>query len=35
MPNARAVVVPGRDHMRTVGDKAYRLAVVEFLKTRA
>jgi hypothetical protein len=27
--------VPGRDHMRTVGDKAYRLAVLEFLKTRA
>jgi pimeloyl-ACP methyl ester carboxylesterase len=35
MPNARAVVVPGRDHMRTVGDKAYRQAVLEFLRTRA
>jgi pimeloyl-ACP methyl ester carboxylesterase len=35
MPKARAVVVPGRDHMRTVGDKAYRQAVLEFLKTRA
>jgi pimeloyl-ACP methyl ester carboxylesterase len=35
MANARAVVVPGRDHMRTVGDKAYRQAVLEFLQTRA
>jgi pimeloyl-ACP methyl ester carboxylesterase len=34
MPNARAFTVPGRDHMRTVGDKAYRQAVLEFLKTR-
>jgi pimeloyl-ACP methyl ester carboxylesterase len=35
MPKARAVNVPGRDHMRTVGDKAYRQAVLEFLQTRA
>ncbi|HUJ38645.1 MAG TPA: alpha/beta hydrolase [Hyphomicrobium sp.] len=34
MPNARAFTVPGRDHMRTVGDKAYKAAVLEFLKTR-
>lgn len=34
MPNARAVTVPGRDHMRTVGDKAYRQAVLEFLQAR-
>lgn len=34
MPNARSFVVPGRDHMRTVGDKAYRQAVLEFLKAR-
>ncbi len=34
MGNARAVVVPGRDHMRTVGDKAYKQAVLEFLKAR-
>ena len=34
MPNARAVTVPGRDHMRTVGDKAYRQAVLEFLQVR-
>ncbi len=34
MPNARSFVVPGRDHMRTVGDKAYRQAVLEFLKSR-
>jgi pimeloyl-ACP methyl ester carboxylesterase len=34
MPNARAVTVPGRDHMRTVGDKAYRQAVLGFLQAR-
>lgn len=34
MPNARAVTVPGRDHMRAVGDKAYRQAVLEFLQAR-
>jgi len=34
MPNARAFMVPGRDHMRTVGDKAYRQAVLEFLQAR-
>jgi pimeloyl-ACP methyl ester carboxylesterase len=34
MPKARAFTVPKRDHMRTVGDKAYRQAVLEFLKTR-
>ena len=34
MPNARAFTVPKRDHMRTVGDKAYRQAALEFLKAR-
>jgi pimeloyl-ACP methyl ester carboxylesterase len=34
MPNARAFTVPGRDHMRTVGDNAYKAAVLEFLETR-
>ena len=34
MPNACAVIVPGRDHMRTVGDKTYRQTVLEFLQTR-
>ena len=28
--NARAVTVPGRDHMLTVGDKVYKKAVLEF-----
>lgn len=28
--NARAVTVPGRDHMLTVGDKLYKKAVLEF-----
>jgi pimeloyl-ACP methyl ester carboxylesterase len=34
MPNARAFTVPKRDHMRTVGDKTYRQAVLEFLQAR-
>ncbi len=29
--NARAVVVPKRDHMKTVGDRAYKDAVLRFL----
>jgi len=29
--SARAAVVPNRDHMRTVGDKLYKQAVLEFL----
>lgn len=31
LPSARVVIVPGRDHMTTVGDKAYKAAVIEFL----
>jgi len=31
VPNARLVIVPGRDHMLTVGDKAYKDAVISFL----
>jgi len=31
VPNARIVVVPNRDHMLTVGDKAYKEAVLAFL----
>jgi len=30
-PNGRAVTVPGRDHMTTVGDKLYKQAVLDFL----
>jgi len=30
-PNGRAVTVPRRDHMTTVGDKLYKQAVLEFL----
>lgn len=32
-PNGRAVVVPGRDHMTAVGDKVYKAAVLDFLKS--
>jgi pimeloyl-ACP methyl ester carboxylesterase len=31
-PNARAVTVPGRDHMSAVGDKATKEAVIGFLR---
>jgi pimeloyl-ACP methyl ester carboxylesterase len=32
-PNGRALTVPNRDHMTTVGDKVYKAAVLEFLKS--
>ncbi len=31
VPGARAVVLPGRDHMKAVGDKGYKAAVRAFL----
>jgi pimeloyl-ACP methyl ester carboxylesterase len=31
IPGAQGVVLPGRNHMNAVGDKAYKAAVVEFL----
>jgi pimeloyl-ACP methyl ester carboxylesterase len=31
MPNARALVIPNRDHMLAVGDKTYKSGVLEFL----
>jgi len=34
MPNATAFAIPGRDHMKAVGDKAHKAAVLEFLETR-
>jgi pimeloyl-ACP methyl ester carboxylesterase len=34
MGNARAITVPKRDHMLTVGDKLYKQAVLEFLASR-
>ncbi|HWP27110.1 MAG TPA: alpha/beta hydrolase [Xanthobacteraceae bacterium] len=34
IPDARAVSIPRRDHMRTVGDKAFKAAVLEFLAQR-
>lgn len=34
LPNARAVVLAGRNHMNAVGDRHYKKAVVEFLSGR-
>ena len=33
MPNARYLPIPGRDHMRAVGDPVYKKGVLEFLKS--
>jgi len=35
IPGARALDIPGRDHMTAVGDKAYKTGVLEFLNQRA
>jgi pimeloyl-ACP methyl ester carboxylesterase len=35
IPGARAVDIPGRDHMTAVGDKAYKTGVLEFLNALA
>ncbi len=34
MANARAFIIPGRDHMKAVGDKVHKAAVLEFLENR-
>lgn len=34
IPGARAVDIPGRDHMLAVGDKVYKTAVLSFLQER-
>jgi pimeloyl-ACP methyl ester carboxylesterase len=34
IPGAQAVVMEGRDHMKAVGDRAYKDAVIEFLNAR-
>ncbi len=35
IPGAEALEMQGRDHMRAVGDRSYRLGVEDFLKRRA
>ena len=34
IPGAKALVIPGRDHMLAVGDRAFKSAVLEFLAQR-
>ena len=34
VPGARALVIPGRDHMLAVGDRVFKSGVVEFLAQR-
>ena len=34
IPGAKALVIPNRDHMLAVGDKAYRFGVIDFLEER-
>jgi hypothetical protein len=35
MRNARALDIPGRDHMLAVGDKVFKAAVLQFLDEQA
>ena len=35
IPGAQVLDIPGRDHMRAVGDKVYKSGVVDFLSRRA
>ncbi len=35
IPGAKALSIPGRDHMLAVGDKVFKAGVLEFLKARA
>jgi len=35
VPDARALVIPDRDHMLAVGDRTYKAGVLEFLRKRA
>lgn len=34
IPSARAIVIPGRDHMLAVGDRTFKSAVLDFLAQR-
>ena len=34
IPGAKALVIPGRDHMLAVGDRVFKSAVVDFLAQR-
>ena len=34
IPGARALIIPGRDHMLAVGDRAFKTGVLEFLAQR-
>ena len=35
IPGAKALVIPGRDHMLAVGDRVFKSAVLEFLNEQA
>ena len=35
MPHAKALPIPGRDHMLAVGDKVFKAGVLEFLTANA
>jgi len=34
LPHGRALDIPNRDHMLSVGDRVFKAAVVEFLRSR-
>ena len=33
MPHARAIDIPGRDHMLAVGDRVFKAAVLDFYRS--
>jgi hypothetical protein len=34
IPGAQTLDIPGRDHMKTVGDRAFKEGVLKFLRER-
>ena len=34
IPNSEVLDIPGRDHMRAVGDRVYKAGVLDFLSRR-
>jgi hypothetical protein len=34
IPFAEGIVLPGKDHMKAIGDKTYKLSVLDFLDRR-
>jgi hypothetical protein len=35
LPHGRALDIPGRDHMLSVGDRVFKTGVIEFLRAQS